>query len=249
MALNGAIRLRYDAHPEHIGFRCGECQRAVMTETADTTARALLETARRAETEGNHEAALRTYRHLTENFARSPEARVAAEALARRSIRPAPGTQLPGLTMPPPPPMRPSAAPRPQHPAAVPVQLDRPMQMPSAISPPQTPHPASLQPPQAPLPVHRNQLRAHPPRYRFGRAIAYLTGLLGGSILVAAVVAALLNLGATFGYVSSPVFASMLIGWPLILLTNATGLFLVLLSQMARATFDAADATRHQPPR
>lgn len=220
-----------------------------MTETADTTARALLETARRAETEGNHEAALRTYRHLTENFARSPEARVAAEALARRTVRPAPGTQMPGLTMPPPPPMRPAAGPRPQHPAPQPVTLDRPVQMPSAMPPPHAAHPAVLQTPApASLPVHRGQLRTHTPRYRFGRAIAYMTGLLGGSILVAAIVAALLNLGATFGYVSSPVFASMLIGWPLILLTNATGLFLVLLSQMARATFDAADAARHHPP-
>lgn len=220
-----------------------------MTETADTTARALLETARRAETEGNHEAALRTYRHLTENFARSPEARVAADALARRTVRPAPGTQIPGLTMPPPPPLRPGTGQRPQHPAAPPAHLDRPVQMPSTMQPPQASHSFPLQAPSpSPLPVHRSQLRTHTPRYRFGRAIAYLTGLLGGSILVAAVVAALLNLGATFGYVSSPALASMLIGWPLILLTNATGLFLVLLSQMARATFDAADATRHQPP-
>lgn len=247
--------------PEQVLDRRGECDRATMTEAADINVRSLLETARRAEADGNIDAAIRTYRHITENYARSTEARVAAEALTRRGVGPGAVHGIPGLAMPPPPRANSPAPNSPPLRAAPPTAMILPGPGPAhdraqhhPAPPPRAAAPHAAAPHHASAAHHpsRDPQRGHhrdeTPRYRFGRIIAHVTGFAGGTILVASIAAAAMNLGATFGYVSSPVFASMLIGWPLILMTNAVGLLLVLFGQMARATFDAAEAARHHVP-
>ena len=213
----------------------------------------LLESGRRAESEGRIDFAIQFYRHLTDHYAPSPEAQVAREALARvapkvevdaASAGQANGWHhsVPALAAPTHagwPPLQSPAEPQHRLPRSA-VSLAPPMAHQHAAAHGETVHAA----PSLPLPPPSSD-------YRTGRALARLMTWLGGLVTIVGVVMLTLALAVQAAEVFYPQLMHLLAqfgsltGNPLLGAGNVLGgLGMMVLGQLARALMDQANATR-----
>lgn len=218
--------------------------------TPQFTPAQILEAGRRAEADGRVEYAVQFYRHLTDHHARSQEALSAREALTRIGTRrpqeatngahapngvaqPAAGQAAIETTYPPPPSAQADAAARRPAPVAAPTATPG-----TAIA-------------IAPVGGKRRQPVVLPPPsdgYRLGRIVASVFGFVGWLVAVSGFIGTAIAIAAAIAPAAVAPLSKVAGGWmasPLIGGSGVVGgLLLVFLGQLARAVFDAANATR-----
>lgn len=212
-----------------------------MSATSQFTPQQILDAARRAEGDHNLTYAFQFYRHLAEQHPNAPEAQVARDALNRLNAAATPIVAQPNLPQ-----------------VVVGNRLDQPTYPPPHLGgriipiSPTALHgrPSHQAHAQHNGPPHPSPPRPHPhtkPKrhYKLGRTLGTFLGFSGSIGVIAAVTALIAPMLTTLGLVKTlPPFLptiSLAFGASILI----TSLLLVLLSQIARASFDAADAARH----
>lgn len=218
----------------------------------------ILEAGRRAEMEKKYEFAQQFYQHITEYYPSAPEAGTAKEGLVRIAAQQASTPALSGGPLPlspslnggghgaqvvPPPPLQPPPGVKPTlngagYHGAPPPPPARPTG--PGFAPPQ-PKSTLPTPTVAPLPV---EMPAPISDYRAGKIVASVFAGIGWLAFGLGIVLVVLGLLGVFGIFRIPI--PLPGGGPLGygILAMVSGLSMVFWAQLARATFDGANATR-----